>query len=123
MGGCLTFCRSGHRDVRKCVVRILSKSSCILNARLVLAHPTCNQSKSATLAARPHLERWLERLVRKAHDLAEIGVLAGMANETGTAMRVAAWGYGAASSTGGRAWLAAANYEPVTASYLNLLRM
>lgn len=28
----------------------------------VLAHPSCNRSKSDALAARPHLERWLERL-------------------------------------------------------------
>jgi 5-methylcytosine-specific restriction endonuclease McrA len=88
---------------------------------LVLAHPTCNRSKSATLAAKPHLERWLARLMRKADDLTEIGLLAGMANEAGTAARVAAWGYGAANSAGGRAWLAAANYEPVTPGYLSLL--
>lgn len=88
---------------------------------LVLAHPTCNRSKSATLAARPHLERWLERLLLKDDDLAEIGALAGMANEARTAKRVAAWGYGAANSTGGRAWLDAASYEPVTSGYLSLL--
>ena len=39
----------------------------------VLAHLSCNCSKSDTLAALPHLERWLERLQRKISTLAEIG--------------------------------------------------
>ena len=44
----------------------------------VLAHPTCNRSKSDTLAAGPHLERWLERIGRHADVLSEIGIAAGM---------------------------------------------
>ena len=35
---------------------------------------------SATLAAKPHLERWLDRLVPRTDELAEIGALAGVAN-------------------------------------------
>ncbi|MEX3953046.1 HNH endonuclease [Paraburkholderia sp. EG287B] len=88
---------------------------------LVLAHPACNRSKSDTLAARPHLDRWLERLATKSDALYEIGAVAGVANDRTTANRVAAWGYAAASAAGGRAWLSASNYEPVTASYLRLL--
>lgn len=36
----------------------------------VLAHTSCNRSKSATLAAQPHLERWLERLAPRRDDIA-----------------------------------------------------
>lgn len=88
---------------------------------LVLAHPACNRSKSDTLAAKPHLERWLERLATKSDALDEIGALAGVVNDRITANRVAAWGYAAANAAGGRAWLSASSYEPVTSSYLRLL--
>jgi 5-methylcytosine-specific restriction endonuclease McrA len=88
---------------------------------LVLAHPTCNRSKSDTLAAKPHLERWLERLVTRADALAEIGALAGVVSDRATAHRVAAWGYAGANATGGRAWLSASSYEPVSPDYLSLL--
>ncbi|WP_429356465.1 HNH endonuclease [Paraburkholderia sp. 32] len=88
---------------------------------LVLAHPACNRSKSDTLAAKSHLEKWLKRLTTKSDDLSEIGALAGMANDRVTANRVAAWGYTAANTAGGRAWLSATSYEPVTQDYLVLL--
>jgi 5-methylcytosine-specific restriction endonuclease McrA len=88
---------------------------------LVLAHPTCNRSKSDTLAAKPHLERWLERLVTRADELTEIGTLAGVASDRTTAHRVAAWGYAGANATGGRAWLSASSYEPVSTDYLSIL--
>ncbi|MEM5295436.1 HNH endonuclease [Burkholderia sp. JPY481] len=87
----------------------------------VLAHPECNRSKSDTLAAKPHLEKWLQRLVTRTDELREIGVKAGMASDGVTANRVAAWGYAAANAAGGRAWLSAASYEPVTQDYLVLL--
>lgn len=43
----------------------------------VLAHPTCNRSKSDTLAAKMHLERWREYVDRHDAGLAEIGTKAG----------------------------------------------
>jgi 5-methylcytosine-specific restriction endonuclease McrA len=88
---------------------------------LVLTHPACNRSKSDTLAAKPHLERWLERLEIKSDALSEIGAKAGLATDRATANRVAAWGYAAANAAAAHAWLSASNYEPVTSSYLRLL--
>ena len=85
---------------------------------LVLAHPACNRSKSDSLAGRPYLERWLERLERHGEALAGMGQEAGIAGDAGASRSVAAWGYTAAERTGGRAWLAAGRYEPVDASYL-----
>lgn len=87
----------------------------------VLAHPRCNRSKSDTLAGRPHLERWLERLVRRADALSEIGLTAGIATDAATSRRVAAWGYGNASASGGTAWMSPAVYESIDGHYLNLL--
>ena len=86
----------------------------------VLAHPVCNRSKSDTLAAKPHLERWLERLSKRSVELTEIGASAGVASDPLTSKRVAAWGYGNAYHSGGRAWLAPAKYEAVEAGYCGL---
>jgi len=87
----------------------------------VLAHTGCNRSKSDTLAAKPHLARWLERLQNRSSDLHEIGELAGIASDRETAHRVAAWGYANASAVAGRAWISASQYEAVDQHYLALL--
>lgn len=88
----------------------------------VIAHSACNRSKSATLAARPHLERWLERLQKNAADLTDIGVTAGVVADVATTKRVAAWGYSNSHASGGYAWLAATQYELVDDGYLNHIR-
>lgn len=85
----------------------------------VLAHPTCNRSKSDTLAARHHLENWLNRIERKTDALAEIGQDAGLVVDMETSRRIALWGYGNAIDNGGSAWVAPARYELVDASYRN----
>jgi 5-methylcytosine-specific restriction endonuclease McrA len=83
----------------------------------VLAHPSCNRSKSATLAARAHLERWLERLELRRDAIAEIGQIAGLVSDVQVGRQIAAWGYTSAKESGGSAWLAAARYEPIDDSY------
>jgi hypothetical protein len=83
-----------------------------------LAHPTCNRSKSDTLAAGPHLERWLERLVRHADALAEIGQTAGMIADVQVSRQIAAWGYTSAMTQGGHAWFAPDKYELIDAGYI-----
>ena len=92
-----------------------------LTGNFVLAHAACNRSKSDTLAARPHLERWLERLQRKTDQIHEIAASAGLPAELITLRKVAAWGYGNAHSASARAWLAQRRYEPVDGTYLRLL--
>jgi 5-methylcytosine-specific restriction endonuclease McrA len=86
----------------------------------VLAHPACNRSKSDTLAARPHLERWLDRVVKKSDSLGEIGQLAGISVDGQTSERVAAWGYASALASGAHAWLASSTYQAIDAEYLTL---
>lgn len=90
---------------------------------LVLAHPSCNRSKSGTLAARPHLERWLERLSRNSDAIAEVGRHAGIVADAQATRQVANWGYTIAMQSGGHAWLAAAKYELVDAGYTKLLEL
>lgn len=89
----------------------------------VLAHPSCNRSKSDSLAAHSHLERWLERVVKYGDDLLGIGAEAGIVGDLATVGRVATWGYANACAAGGHAWLSPAKYEPVSAHYLDLLNM
>lgn len=83
----------------------------------VLAHPKCNRSKSDTLAASAHLERWLARIERLTDDLSEIGVGAGMPVNLNVTQRVAAWGYTSAIAHGGNAWLAPNQYEHIDRHY------
>lgn len=83
----------------------------------VLAHPACNRSKSDTLAALPHLERWLERMMCKADALAEIGGEAGFVTEPMVAHSVGAWAYSNAVASASQAWSSANNYEPIDQHY------
>jgi 5-methylcytosine-specific restriction endonuclease McrA len=83
----------------------------------VLAHPTCNRSKSDTLAGGPHLERWLERIGRHTDALSEIGMAAGMLADAQVSRKIAAWGYTTAMAQGGSAWLATGRYEPIDQHY------
>lgn len=84
----------------------------------VLAHPACNRSKSDMLAAKKHLDRWLERLERRAADLTELGVQAGLVADAAVCRRVASWGYSTGFASGGAAWLAPNSFEPIDASYI-----
>lgn len=86
----------------------------------VLAHPNCNRSKSDTLAARPHLERWLERLSRLSDNIAEIGLAVGVAVDAVASKDIAGWGYNSAICSESRAWLAPSKYELVDNSYRTL---
>lgn len=83
----------------------------------VLAHPSCNRSKSDTLAARPHVERWLERLTLLSDDIADVGLSAGMVVDAAVSKQVAAWGYSSAIQSQSRAWKAPSQYEMIDASY------
>ena len=83
----------------------------------VLAHPTCNRSKSDTLAAGPHLERWLQRIGRHADAISEIAMTAGMLADAQVSLKIAAWGYTAAIARGGSGWLAPGRYEAIDQRY------
>lgn len=85
----------------------------------VLSHPACNRSKSDTLAAKPHLIRWLEFMDTHDSDLREIGREAGINADASTSLSVARWGYSNAINSGGHAWLKANVYEPIHEGYLN----
>ena len=83
----------------------------------VLAHPNCNRSKSDSLAARPHLERWLVRMQRSVDDITEIGIAAGMLADAHSSIKIASWDYASAVQGGAKAWLAARHYGTIDRSY------
>jgi 5-methylcytosine-specific restriction endonuclease McrA len=86
----------------------------------VLAHPSCNRSKSNTLAAKQHLVRWLEFIDVHHNEMSEIGSEAGINSDAPTTLSVARWGYSNALSSNGQAWVKSAQYEPLESSYLGL---
>jgi 5-methylcytosine-specific restriction endonuclease McrA len=83
----------------------------------VLAHPSCNRSKSNTLASGPHLERWLERIGRHADAIGEAAMAAGMLADAQVSLKITAWGYTTAITQGGSAWLAPGSYEAIDQRY------
>ena len=86
----------------------------------VLAHPSCNRSKSDTLAAKTHLHRWLEFVQFNADDLSQIGYDAGIMADEGSMDSVARWGYSNAVAGGGQGWVKPNQYEPIDDTYLKV---
>ena len=87
----------------------------------VLTHASCNRSKSNTLAARPHLERWIERLTRHGDNLIEIGFTAGISTDIEAYFHVMHWAYGNAVAGGASVWLEQGKYQSVDNTYMGIL--
>ena len=87
----------------------------------VLSHPSCNRSKSDTLAAKPHLMHWLEFIDTHDNDLKEIGFDAGIKSDVRTTISVARWGYSNALSSGALSWIKANTYELINHDFLEVL--
>ena len=84
----------------------------------VLADPSCNRSKSDTLAAKAHLHRWLAFLQSNADNLSQIGYDAGILADEESMTSVARWGYANAVVGGAQGWIKSTQYEPIDDSYL-----
>jgi len=87
----------------------------------VLAHQGCNRSKSNALAAREHLERWVEYVDREDTNLTTIGNDAGKVTDLSVTRAVARWGYENAVQSSAQAWIRAAYFESVNKDYLDIL--
>jgi 5-methylcytosine-specific restriction endonuclease McrA len=84
----------------------------------VLAHPTCNRSKSDTLAAKQHLSNWLDFIQSNTDNLQQIGKEAGIIADLPSTDAVARWGYANAVAGGSQAWVKPTQYESVDTSYM-----
>ena len=89
----------------------------------VLAHEGCNRSKSDTLAALVHLERWRSWVDRHSSDLHEIGHEAGFITDLQSSLAVTRWGYNNALVGQGMAWLKSRQFVPITPAYMEVLRV
>lgn len=87
----------------------------------VLADPACNRSKSDSLAAGPHLQRWSDRLSQLSRQLDAIGNDIGITADLPAHRSVARWAYTSARISGAAAWLTSRHYEPVKDADLMLL--
>lgn len=86
----------------------------------VLAHPTCNRSKSNLLAAKEHLERWVDYVNREDQNLKTIGSAAGKISDLSAMYAVARWGYASAVQSSAQAWVKSKVFESVGREYLRL---
>lgn len=90
-----------------------------LSQNFVLSHPSCNRSKSDSLAALGHLERWLVRMEKSSDAIAEIASKAGFTTDANVIKRVGAWAYANAKQANGKAWSSAGSYSAIDDRYLS----
>ncbi len=83
----------------------------------VLAHPSCNRSKSDTLAAKSHLDNWREYSSKHEDDLTEIGILVGRSANLKSSLAVTRWSYGNGYASGAQALVKAGEYLIIDTSH------
>lgn len=84
----------------------------------VLAHSGCNRHKSDMLAAKPHLDQWLERNERYGDEIAGRVCASGFLADENCTWTVAKWAYSQLASSGGIAWVRDKVTEPISDQYL-----
>ncbi len=86
----------------------------------VLAHRNCNNDKRELLAAKPHVERWLEQTERHDQEISSrLGDL-GFVADRACSRLVAQWAYGQAVETHAQVWSGRGVVLPIGNDYLNL---
>lgn len=87
----------------------------------VFSHGTCNRQKSDSLAALPHVERWLGQLESEDDHLKEIAFKSGIPADRAATSAVAAWIYTQGCRSEAYAWLEKREFLAITPSYLEVL--
>jgi 5-methylcytosine-specific restriction endonuclease McrA len=77
----------------------------------VLACPTCNRSKSDTLAAKVHLDKWVELSASNSEAVTSVGDKTGVSSNFETSHAIAKWGYETAVHTNAAFWIKPAVYK------------
>jgi 5-methylcytosine-specific restriction endonuclease McrA len=70
----------------------------------VLACSTCNRSKSDTLAAKVHLDKWIKLTTKNSEALQRVGEKAGISTAEDTSLKVVSWAYHTRSIANGFLW-------------------
>lgn len=84
----------------------------------VLAHRTCNSDKRELLAARPHLDHWLERNERHGAEIGARLAEAGFVSDAKCSTLIARWAYGQGAAANAQAWAGRGVFVPVGPEYL-----
>lgn len=86
----------------------------------VLAHGSCNRSKSDVLAAKLHVENWLEQMHRHRDDISQIALDAGVISDQQTILSVAKWSYQQGHEAGAHAWVKKGEFERIEEGYVHI---
>lgn len=77
----------------------------------VLACPTCNRSKSDALAAKVHLDKWVELTTNNLKAVTKIGKQVGVSANLDTSIAIAKWAYGITTQDQNYYWISAKKYR------------
>lgn len=92
-----------------------------LGHNFVLAHGSCNRSKSDHLAAEEHLERWLNRNRSLGATLNEQFDMLGVAYDLEASNRIAFWAYVQTARIGGQVWERGRHLRPLSPEWMRRL--
>ena len=87
----------------------------------VLAHGSCNRSKSDVLAAKRHVDNWLEQITRYPDDISQIAMNAGVISDEQTILSVAKWSYQQGHEAGAHAWVRKGEFERIGNTYKQII--
>lgn len=91
-----------------------------IGQNFVLAHGACNRSKSDILAAKQHVENWLEQIIRHQDDISQIALDAGVISDQQTILSVAKWSYQQGHEAGAHAWVRKGEFERIGERYVQI---
>ena len=86
----------------------------------MLAHATCNSSKSDYLAADDHLSHWLDRNRVHGNELGRRFNEVGVVHDLTASVRIAEWAYAQEAVTGGRVWSRGREFVSLSSSWSDL---
>ncbi len=94
-----------------------------LGHNFVLAHASCNRSKSDQLAGLLHLETWARRNEDRGGELAQRFDEVDLAHDLNATTRVAHWAYRQTEQAEGQVWLSAGNVTRLAPGWSRLLQL
>jgi hypothetical protein len=122
-GGRCFYCNGGLKGVSIHVDHFVpwSRYPVDLGHNFVLAHQSCNNSKSDRLAAPEHLERWVNLIEVNGKTLTAEFDRNNILNDLDTSIRITGWAYQQTSEAGGMTWIKGNQLQPLTAEWEDLL--
>ena len=84
----------------------------------VLSHRGCNNDKRDMLAAKQHLENWMERIQRRGGEMGDLLSKSGFVSDVECSIQIARWAYQQTVSIGGMGWVMKGKTEPLLDSCL-----